>query len=95
LWNVFPLHPHEAGEPFSNRSHNARERAAGEDVLAELIELLAPKRIIAIGNDAARSAGRVSPNKEAIQVRHPSYGGQTEFLAQMKTLYHYRTRTFI
>jgi len=24
LWNVFPLHPHEEGLPFSNRSHNSR-----------------------------------------------------------------------
>jgi hypothetical protein len=93
LWNVFPLHPHEAGEPFSNRAHNARERAIGEDVLAELITLIAPKRIVAIGNDAAKSAARILPDKKAIQVRHPSYGGQNEFLAQMQDLYRYRPQT--
>jgi hypothetical protein len=93
LWNVFPLHPHEAGAPFSNRAHNALERAAGEDVLAELIALIAPKRIVAIGNDAAKSAARISP-KEAIQVRHPSYGGQNEFLTRMEGLYRYRSDTF-
>lgn len=93
LWNVFPLHPHEAGKPFSNRAHNARERAIGEDVLAELITLIAPKRIIAIGNDAAKSAERISPNRKTTQVRHPSYGGQNEFLKQMKSLYHYQPRT--
>ena len=26
LWNVFPLHPHESGDPFTNRQHNAHER---------------------------------------------------------------------
>lgn len=26
---MFPLHPHESGDPFSNRSHNTRERKAG------------------------------------------------------------------
>jgi hypothetical protein len=93
LWNVFPLHPHEAGEPFSNRAHNARERAAGEDILAELITLIAPKRIVAIGNDAAKSAERISPNRKTIQVRHPSYGGQNQFLAQMQSLYRYRRHT--
>ncbi|WP_354200651.1 uracil-DNA glycosylase [Bradyrhizobium sp. JR4.1] len=87
LWNVFPLHPHEPEEPFSNRSHNAKERAAGEEILADLVRLLAPKRIIAIGNDAARSAARISRNQLTIQVRHPSYGGQTEFLTQIKGLY--------
>ena len=93
LWNVFPLHPHEAGKPFSNRVHNAQERAAGEDVLAELIALIAPKRIVAIGNDAAKSAARISPNREAIRVRHPSYGGQNEFLAQVQNLYRCRSNT--
>jgi hypothetical protein len=93
LWNVFPLHPHEAGEPFSNRAHNAEERAVGEDVLAELISLIAPKRIIAIGNDAAKSVAKISPNKKAIQIRHPSYGGQNEFLMQIKNLYRYRRDT--
>jgi|SRR6266853_4442457 len=55
LWNVFPLHPRESGEPFSNRSHNAAERHIGEELLAELIRLVRPRRLFAIGNDAARS----------------------------------------
>jgi hypothetical protein len=95
LWNVFPLHPHDAGKPFSNRAHNAQERAAGEDVLAELIALIAPRRIVAIGNDAAKSAARILPNREAIQVRHPSYGGQNAFLAQMQSLYRCRADTLL
>jgi len=95
LWNVFPLHPHEQSDPFSNRSHNARERAAGEDVLVELIALLNPKRIVAIGNDAAKSAARVAPNTTTIQVRHPSYGGQTEFLSQIRHLYKCQPRSLI
>jgi hypothetical protein len=93
LWNVFPLHPHEHDDPFSNRAHNARERAAGEDILAELIVLLCPKRIIAIGNDAAKSAVRVAPDRETVQVRHPSYGGQTEFLTQIRSMYTCRSHT--
>jgi len=95
LWNVFPLHPHEHEDPFSNRSHNARERAAGEDILAELIKLLEPKRIVAIGNDAAKSVARIAPGREAVQVRHPSYGGQTEFLTQIRSLYHCRSETLL
>lgn len=95
LWNVFPLHPHEAGTPFSNRPHHARERAIGEEVLAELIKLITPRRIVAIGNDAAKSAMRISPNTNAVQVRHPSYGGQNEFLRQMQRLYGYRPRSLL
>ena len=87
LWNVFPLHPHEPGNPFSNRCHNARERRAGEEFLSELILLLKPCRLVAIGNDAAQSARRLCSQPKVIQVRHPSYGGQTEFLTQISELY--------
>lgn len=87
LWNVFPLHPYEAGDPFSNRAHNAKERIAGEELLVLLIEFLRPKRIIAIGNDAEKTARKISGNLEVIKVRHPSYGGQTDFLKQTHQIY--------
>jgi hypothetical protein len=85
LWNVFPLHPHEVGNPFSNRVHNAAERIAGESLLSELIAMIRPRRLIAIGNDAYRSVKRVSGLIEVTQVRHPSYGGQTRFIEQMRS----------
>jgi hypothetical protein len=87
LWNVFPLHPFEAGSPFSNRAHNSRERQAGEELLALLVNYIKPKRLIAIGNDAARAAKRFDDQCKIIKVRHPSYGGQNIFLEQIQTLY--------
>ena len=87
LWNVFPLHPHESENPFSNRSHNSLERRTGEEFLSQLILLLNPCRLIAIGNDAAQTARRLSDQHRVVQVRHPSYGGQTQFVAQMSELY--------
>jgi hypothetical protein len=87
LWNVFPLHPYEAGAPFSNRTHNTRERLAGEELLTELVELLRPKRIVAIGNDAEKAAKRFHEQCEVFKVRHPSYGGKNVFMEQVKTLY--------
>lgn len=87
LWNVFPLHPHESGEPFSNRQHNSHERRAGEEILKELMRLLRPKRIVAIGNDAASAAQRITDEIPVICVRHPSYGGQTKFQEQISELY--------
>ena len=83
LWNVFPLHPHRPGNPFSNRPHNAYERRIGEEFLAELILLLQPHRLVAVGNDAAKSARRLADRRRVIQVRHPSHGGQARFLAQI------------
>ena len=93
LWNVFPLHPHEPDAPFSNRSHNPHERAIGEALLAELVVMLRPRRLVAIGNDAAKAAARLTGTTEAIQVRHPSYGGQREFIAQVQCLYDLRMNT--
>jgi hypothetical protein len=87
LWNVFPFHPHEPGDPFSNRSHGPREQSIGEEILEELILMLRPRRLVAIGNDAARTASRMTGIADVVQVRHPSYGGQREFVAQMRSLY--------
>lgn len=87
LWNVFPLHPHEKADPFTNRQHNTRERRAGEDILEQLILLLRPSRIVAIGNDASRAAQRLAHSLPIASVRHPSYGGQTEFRTQISDLY--------
>lgn len=88
LWNVFPLHPFENGEPFSNRAHNSKERIAGEEILAALVEFLNPKKIVAIGNDAEKAAFRFKGNYNIYKVRHPSYGGQNIFLEQIRDLYH-------
>lgn len=94
LWNVFPLHPHESGDPFTNRQHNARERQAGEEILQQLITLLRPSRIVAIGNDAAFSAQRITDAVPVVCVRHPSYGGQSQFQEQIAALYGSRSRNF-
>lgn len=88
LWNVFPLHPHEPEQPFTNRNHNAQERQAGEELLRALVDLLDPRRVVAIGNDAAAAANRVARDRVPVsRVRHPSYGGQTHFLQQISALH--------
>ncbi len=90
LWNVFPLHPHEPSDPFTNRQHIARERAAGEDLLQTLIDVLRPLHLVAVGNDAAAAVGRVSGTRPVIAVRHPSYGGQSQFVSQITSQYSLR-----
>jgi hypothetical protein len=87
LWNVFPFHPHDAGAPFTNRSHTRSERLVGEAVLSELVDLLRPKRIIGLGIDAGSAATRMGPRESAFAVRHPSYGGQPQFVKQITALY--------
>jgi hypothetical protein len=87
LWNVFPLHPHAPDAPFTNRLHNVRERRAGEEILDQLVRMLKPKRIIALGNDADKAARRFEGMCQVMKARHPSYGGQAEFLKQIRGLY--------
>ena len=87
LWNVFPLHPHLAGQPLTNRAHDAREREAGIGLLMELIELLKPGRLVPIGADAAKVLRAGGGEHDVFPVRHPSHGGQKQFVAGMTRLY--------
>lgn len=88
LWNVFPLHPHNKDEPFSNRAHNSNERKMGQEILFQLILLLNPNKLVAIGNDAANTAKRMTGHQKKIyKLRHPSYGGQKEFYKQSIELF--------
>ncbi len=87
LWNVFPLHPFSPGDSFSNRSHNAEERRIGEEILEDLVDLIDPARIVAIGNDAEASANRIFNNRKVVKFRHPSFGGKNIFMSQAQELY--------
>ena len=93
LWNVFPFHPHMPDNLFSNRSHRPSERIVGEGVLAQLITMLRPRRLVAIGNDATKSAVRIAGTDSVLQVRHPSYGGQREFMEQVRCAYNLTGKT--
>ena len=87
LWNAFPLHPHEPGEPFRNRKPNAEELAAGRELLGELIVALNPSLLVAIGRPANESTRKVAPEREVVPVRHPSRGGQPKFAVAIQGLY--------
>lgn len=85
LWNVFPLHPHEPGDPMSNRCHTRSEREATAPLLHALIGLIKPRRIVAIGRDAHLALDGL--DLPVMPVRHPSYGGQAEFITGIFELY--------
>lgn len=92
LWNVFPLHMHKPGNSFSNRQDkSADEREAGEKVLSDLILLLKPGRLIALGNEAHKVTKRVAQRSpyqyDVRKVRHPSRNGQMQFLREMQEIY--------
>lgn len=85
LWNIFPLHPHEAGDPFSNRCHTRAEREATWPLLIALIAMIKPRRIVAIGRDAGLALNGFDITVEI--VRHPSFGGQAEFISGVNRIY--------
>lgn len=85
LWNVFPFHPHEPEQPFTNRKFTAGELKVADSLNRQLIGWLGIRRIIAIGQDAAHYAEQFGVKVEC--VRHPSYGGVTEFREGIRKLY--------
>lgn len=84
LWNVVPVHPHRPSEPLSNRRHTAIEREHCAPILRDLISLLKPDRLVAVGGDA--STALAVAGYDHVAVRHPAFGGKRLFLDQIKAL---------
>lgn len=85
LWNVFPFHPHEPDAPMTNRCHTRSEHRATEWVLKRLLDILQPEYVYTIGGDARKGLNRMGI--ETVSFRHPSYGGQTQFISEVETAY--------
>lgn len=84
-WNVFPLHPFRRDDPFSNRPHTKEERRSTQFALRWLVDELQPDSIVAIGRDAQLALTEMEISH--LPARHPSYGGQNEFLTAMEDIY--------
>ena len=69
LWNLVPTHPHEPGNPESNRRPTRDEVEAGRTFLHRLA---GGRRIVPIGRLAQAELG-------GPYIRHPSHGGGGEF----------------
>jgi hypothetical protein len=85
LWNAFPFHSHEPGAPFTNRAHTAHERRQVAWAIEGLVERFDNPRLIAIGNDASKALSDLGLKHAT--VRHPSYGGQREFIETMELIH--------
>lgn len=85
LWNAFPFHPHQPDSQFTNRAHSVSERRATVWAIEDLITHFDNPRLIAIGKDASKALKELGFAHDS--VRHPSYGGQREFIAQIEKLY--------
>lgn len=73
IWNAFPLHPHLAGRPASNRTPRAEELAACAHVLPRLLAIFPIQRVVAVGRKAEGLLAELGIHAAA--VRHPANGG--------------------
>ena len=78
FWNAFPLHPHD------NRQPKAEEVEFGAKVLHDIMHILAPKRVFALGRVAEAAISKHCPHITAAYIRHPANGGHGAFVAGMK-----------
>jgi hypothetical protein len=85
LWNVFPLHPHAADEHMTNRCHKKSERLLTWPFMLALLDMIKPRRLVAIGRDAGLALDGLETIVET--VRHPSYGGQSDFISGIQRIY--------
>jgi len=81
-WNCLPLHPHQPGEPCSNRRPTLAEIETYLPVLVELIAQARPQTVIAVGR-CAETALKLA-GIPAVAVRHPSHGGARLFQQQLR-----------
>ncbi len=84
LWNSFPFHPYNKGNPKSNRAPNASEIKVGREFLEDLYEIFSPSKVASIGRKGQKALETAFPNSEVKYIRHPSYGGKSDFIVGMQ-----------
>ena len=85
FWNAFPFHPHKPNNLISNRKPSREELLLGKKYLEKVYELFNCPKVVTIGK-VARSVLRNIDCKGIIEIRHPSFGGKTEFNKGMERL---------
>jgi len=84
IWNAFPLHPLQGANEQSNRKPTRGELIVGSEFLQQLIQVFEIKTIVAVGNTAQATLNFMGIASS--KVRHPSYGGKTQFSKGIKAV---------
>lgn len=82
VWSSVPFHPYQPGNPLSNRTPARQELQTFLPVLSEVIRVLAPNQVLAIGRLAQQVLDWLDVPARAL--RHPAHGGALEFKAGIK-----------
>lgn len=86
FWNSFPFHPHPKGNKNKNRAPTAKEVEAGIVYLKKLHSIYKPKLVAGIGGKGVECAQKAFPEQDIIYIRHPSYGGKSDFIDGMDSI---------
>lgn len=84
LCNAFPWHPQGKRGAHSNRRPSEAERRDGLAWLERLLALYPRAHVGAVGRSAERSLDELGVRYSGL--RHPAYGGATEFARGVRTL---------
>ncbi|HXK52836.1 uracil-DNA glycosylase [Candidatus Nomurabacteria bacterium] len=85
IWESLMFHPHKKGEPMTNRKPSKQEMMEYKHFLTDLLDMIKPERMIAVGRVAEQ--GLALMDIKAEYVRHPAQGGYREFRKKMRELY--------
>ena len=82
VWSAFPFHPHQSGNPLSNRKPRTPEVKVGEPFVHELLDIFAPNKVIAVGNVGYGLL--TAMGVPCVKIRHPAQGGKNDFVAGLR-----------
>jgi len=83
FWNSYPYHPHPSNEPDKNRTPTNEEIEQGVYFLNKIEKIYKPTIIAGIGYSGVQCAELAFPNKKIEYIRHPSFGGKSDFIQGM------------
>jgi len=83
FWNAFPFHPYPKGNENGNRTPIRKEIETGERYLKLVHALYDPELVGGIGNNGFKCARKAFPDIDVVSIRHPSFGGKSEFIKGM------------
>jgi len=87
LWNAFPWHPFR-DKPLTNRRPRTSELQQAAEVLLHFLSLFPQAKVLAIGRVSQNTL--VGLGIHTAYIRHPSHGGQRDFVAGVQALPHRR-----
>lgn len=86
FWNSFPFHPHPKNKENKNRAPNSKEISQGIIYLQQLYTIFRPDIVAGIGVKGVECAKKAYPELTIKYIRHPSYGGKSEFIEGMNSI---------